>query len=254
VNGLEKKAVSTDLRVVARSAVEPGKRYPEYRQQLRRDFFYSCAYCTMTEFEAKSIRMTIDHYEPRNARADLEHDYSNLMYACGICNERKGDRYPPPEARTNGHRFFRADAEPRADHFELDDKDLKSRTNVGEYTINMLDLNSERLRVVRDVRHRMSKCLPLIAEGLLALRSFPIDQLPAYIRTRARRTVDEMTDLAVAMQEETDDVLLSFAKSDLIEPDETAADRAAKREEYIKGLNALYPNSGFRAPRRRRGS
>jgi hypothetical protein len=63
--------------------------------------------------------------------------------------------------------------------------------------------------------------------------------------------MDDMTDLAIAMQEETDDVLLSFAKSDLIEPDETAADRAAQREEYMKGLNALYPNSGFRAPRRR---
>jgi uncharacterized protein (TIGR02646 family) len=248
----EKKIVSPDLSIVARSVVEPGKRYPEYRQQLRKDFFYSCAYCTMTEFEAQSLRMTIDHYEPRNARRDLENDYNNLMYACGVCNERKGDRSPPPEARADGHRFFRADTEPRADHFELDGIDLKSRTNVGEFTIKMLDLNSERLQHVRDVRERMSKCLPLIAEGILALRSFPVDHLPAYIRTRAMRTMDDITDLAASMQEDTDEVLLSFGKSDLIDPDETAAERAKKREEFMKGLNALYPNSGFRAPRRRR--
>jgi hypothetical protein len=141
--------------------------------------------------------------------------------------------------------------EPRADHFELDGVELKPCTNVGEFTIRMLDLNSERLLKLRDVRDRMSKCLPLIAEGVFALRSFPIDQLPVYIRTRAIKTIDEITDLAASMQEETDDVLLSFAKSDLIDPDETAADRTQKREEYMKGLNALYPNSGFRAPRRR---
>src|ERR1700722_5601923 len=105
------KPTVRDKRIVTRSQVEPGKRYTEYRQPLRRDFFYSCAYCTMTEFEAQSIRMTIDHYEPRNARRDLENDYTNLMYACTVCNERKGDRYPPPEARADGKRFFRADAE-----------------------------------------------------------------------------------------------------------------------------------------------
>jgi hypothetical protein len=248
----DKKIAGRDPRIVARSTVQPGKRYTEYRQQLRKDFFYSCAYCTMTEFEAQSIRMTIDHYEPRNPRDDLENEYSNLMYSCSPCNERKGYRYPPPEARANGHRFFRADAEPRADHFVLDGKELKSRTNVGEFTIKMLDLNSPRLLLIRDVRERLSKCLPLIAEGVMSLRSFPIDQLPAHVRIRALKMVDEITDIAASMQEQVDDVLLSFAKSELIDPDETSADRTTAREAYLEGLKALYPNSGFRAPRRRR--
>jgi 5-methylcytosine-specific restriction endonuclease McrA len=246
------KLTHPDPRIVVRSAVEPRKRYTEYRQELRKDFFYSCAYCTMTEFEAQSIRMTIDHYEPRKAREDLENDYRNLMYACSPCNERKGDRCPPAEARENGHRFFRADEEPRAAHFDIQGKEIKHLTNVGEFTIKVLDLNSERLQLIRDVRNRMSKCLPLVAEGILALRSYPIDQLPAYIRTRALRAIDEMTDFAASMQEDTDAVLMSFAKSDVIDPDETSDDRTKKREEYMKGLNALYPNSGFRAPRRGR--
>jgi 5-methylcytosine-specific restriction endonuclease McrA len=127
-NEVVSKPAAVDRRIVSRSVVEQGKKYPEYRQPLRRDFFYSCAYCTMTEFEAQSIGMTIDHYEPRNAREGLRNDYGNLMYACGVCNQRKGDRCPPSEARADGHRFFRADADVRSDHFEFVGAEVESKT------------------------------------------------------------------------------------------------------------------------------
>jgi 5-methylcytosine-specific restriction endonuclease McrA len=246
------KPQPVDRRLVSRSAVEPGKKYTEYRQTLRKDFFYSCAYCAITEFEAQSIRMTIDHYEPRNARRDLENEYNNLMYACGVCNERKGDRYPSPEVREKGHRFFRPDADVRADHFELEELQLKSKSEVGAFTVNMLDLNREALLKLRDIRERMTKCLPLIAEGVLALRSFPIDHLPPYIRSRAVKTITKIADMAASMDTEVDEVLLSFAKSDLIDPDESSDERSAAREEYIKDLKALYPGKSFRAPRGRK--
>ncbi|MGY4460818.1 hypothetical protein ACVWYI_004778 [Bradyrhizobium sp. LB13.1] len=234
--------------------MEPGKRYPEYRQPLRKDFFYSCAYCTITEFEAQSIRMTIDHYEPRTERADLENDYSNLMYACDICNERKGNRYPPPQARTDGYRFFRADQEARQEHFRHSGEAnrVEGATTVGEFTIKTLDLNREALLGLRDIRERMSKCLPLIAQGVMALRAYPIDQLPPYLRTRALKTVNSMTSVATSMQEQIDDVLYGFAKSELIDPDEASEERKAAREEYIRGLEALYPSKGFRSSRKPR--
>lgn len=56
----------------------------------------------------------------------------------------------------------------------------------------------------------------------------------------------------MSMEREVDETLLAFAKSDLIDPDESSAERAKARNEYMKGLNALYPQSSFRAPRRRR--
>jgi HNH endonuclease len=93
-------ASSTDVApssLVVRSVVEPVEHYDEYRQVLRFDFFYSCAYCTMTESEARGIRFTIDHYEPQSARRDLVNEYSNLLYACDTCNIRKGNRCPSPE-------------------------------------------------------------------------------------------------------------------------------------------------------------
>jgi hypothetical protein len=217
---------------------------------LRKDFFYSCAYCTMTEFEARGIRMVIDHYEPRAARKDLEDEYSNLMYSCDVCNERKGDRCPSSEARASGHRFFRADEEPRADHFELEGLELKFKSSVGEFTIKLLDLNRDALLGLRDVRDRMSKCLPMIAEGVMALRGYPIDHLPTWIRTRALQTINKITDMAATMELEADEILLGFAKSEVIDPDENSSERKKARERYMEGLKALYP-TGFRRPRGR---
>jgi len=171
-----------DQRLIARSQVEPGKKYPEYREELRYDFFHSCAYCTMSEFEAQSIRMTIDHYEPRKARPDLTNEYGNLMYACSVCNERKSDRYPPQEARDNGQRFFRPDEDVRADHFTRTAIFLEPVTEVGNFSIQTLDLNRRGLLKLRELRKRLADCDPLVSEGILALRSFHIDQLPREVK------------------------------------------------------------------------
>src|SRR5665213_225251 len=80
--------------LVERSIVPPDRPYQEYKEVLREDFLWQCAYCTISEYEAQAIRMTIDHYEPRKARPDLENNYNNLMYACSDCNSYKGDRCP----------------------------------------------------------------------------------------------------------------------------------------------------------------
>src|SRR4051812_645405 len=96
----EPSPVSSERRtLVQRSQVAPDLPYGAYRQVIRYDFFYTCAYCTMSEAEAQAIRFCIDHYEPRSARPDLERNYTNLMYACDECNMRKGDRCPPESAR-----------------------------------------------------------------------------------------------------------------------------------------------------------
>ena len=48
--------------LVVRSNPPQGENYNEYKEILRYDFFYTCAYCTMMEAEAAAVRFTIDHY------------------------------------------------------------------------------------------------------------------------------------------------------------------------------------------------
>lgn len=141
-----------DSTLVSRSAVAPVKNYTEYKPSLRHDFFYACAYCTMSEYEAQAIRFCIDHYEPRNSRPDLINEYENLMYSCDECNSRKGDRCPPPEARLQDTRFFRPDSDIRSEHFKYQANNLAGLSNVGYYTIAALDLNRQALKRLRELR------------------------------------------------------------------------------------------------------
>jgi 5-methylcytosine-specific restriction endonuclease McrA len=176
------KSIETDPEVVTRSEVQPGMKYPEYRDHLRYDFFFSCAYCTTTEAEAQGIRMTIDHYEPRSVRRDLENDYANLMYACDPCNTLKGSRCPTSEARAHGHRFFRPDQDVRRQHFEQSGIRLNPKTNVASFSIESLDLNRLSLLRLRGIRNRIANCAKEAAQGILALRRLPIDRLPPEIK------------------------------------------------------------------------
>jgi hypothetical protein len=236
--------------LVRRSTVQLGLKYSDYRQTLRDDFIYSCAYCTMSEAEAQAIRFTIDHYGPKNARPDLIDNYENLMYSCDVCNERKGDRCPPPEARAQGYRFFRPDEDRYQDHFRKDGVRLQSLTNTGYYSLEALDLNRLSLRRIRDIRERLHKCDRLVLEGVLGLRSFHIDRLPPTVKGKAARAIRQVMSMAERMADDIDSVLRSFARSPLIDPDPELEARAEERAANLQPVQALYPGN-WRAPRRK---
>lgn len=235
--------------LVVRTNVPLGLKYGEYKPFLRHDFFCSCAYCTMTESEATAIRFTIDHYEPRVARPDLEHEYSNLMYACDECNLRKGNRTPPVEARTAGFRFFRPDEDARQDHFEKNGLRLNAKSNVGTFTIAALDLNRLSLRRLRDIRDRVTKCDQFAADGVMALRGFRIDRLPPHVKAKAALAIKRAVALAQEAGEDIDALLRDYARSPLDAKDGESAQIAAERRAKLKHLEGLYPGA-WRAHRR----
>jgi len=235
--------------LVVRSEVPLGLQYAEYKQYLRVDFFHSCAYCTIAESEARAIRFTIDHYEPQNARSDLVNEYSNLMYCCEVCNTYKGDRVPPQAAREAGHRFFRPDQDVRKEHFERRGRHLEHKTPVGFYTIETLDLNRQNLRRLRDLRERVLECDKYVVEGIMALRAYPIDFLPAEMRHKANERIKDAMLAAEELVEEIDAVLREHAGSPLVDPDLDAGERSATRAKKLKELEAMYPGGRWRAPR-----
>ena len=182
-------AVVAVTELVTRSQVPPGLKYEEYREYLRPDFFFSCAYCTMCESEAQAIRFTVDHYEPQRYRGDLANDYNNLMYCCDTCNTRKGYRMPSPGERAQGYRFFRPDQDKYGDHFERSGQRITHRSNTGYYTKEALDLNRQGLRRLRELRQRAANCNEYVLGGLRALRRFELDQLPTHLKGSADRSI-----------------------------------------------------------------
>ncbi|WP_156392749.1 HNH endonuclease [Rhizobium sp. Root482] len=241
------QTISTAL--VIRSQVPVRSSYNEYKQELRYDFFYSCAYCCIAETEAGGMRFTIDHYEPQKARNDLVNVYDNLMWSCDVCNQRKGDRYPPVKARQNGFRFFRPDVDVHLEHFSLEGNILKHKTNIAYYTIESLDLNRESLQRVRDIRRRIYSCDEAVSGGVLALSRFPIDRLPTNIRGPAYRAIKQLVDTYETMADAVETALKSHARSPILDEDDSASERAKQRKEKLAALEGMFPGS-WRGPRK----
>lgn len=227
--------------LLARTAVPPGLHYGEYRQYLRRDFYYSCAYCTMAETEAHGIAFAIDHYEPKRASPELENEYGNLLYSCDTCNVMKGDRCPPPEARAKGHRFFRPDKDIYDDHFQTEGIRIKSNTNVGNFSIDFLELNRLSLRRLREIRERLINCAPLVSEEILDIRKFKIDQLPPHVRGLALIAIRRAEAAQKEFAENIDSLLREFARSILLEPEPEAKSQAKERAAKSKNFRGLFP-------------
>ena len=68
------------------------------RTELMRDFGEVCAYCeqlcyTPSKAEKPSDE-SIDHFRPRSRFPNLWLDWPNLIYACRMCNQNKGNKWP----------------------------------------------------------------------------------------------------------------------------------------------------------------
>jgi hypothetical protein len=231
--------------VVRRKDFPVGVAYPEYRQHLRRDFWYACAYCTMTESEAEAIRFTIDHYEPQSVKPELKDVYENLMYACDECNKRKGSLCPSEEMRRDSKRFFRADQDLRGEHFELDGSRVKGKTNVGNYTTLAVDLNRRALIRLRELRQRLLDDDGYVSEGMRALASFAIDRLSPEARTNALAAIKKALEQAGKVYTDMDEALLELSKSEMLMDEKTEDDKRANNERLaqLRQMDGLYPGA-----------
>src|SRR5579872_1587365 len=71
--------------------------YPDWKEQIAKDCFYQCVYCSINEANWGGIdHYHIDHFRPKS-NPEFEHlrnDITNLFYACPVCNRFKSDDWP----------------------------------------------------------------------------------------------------------------------------------------------------------------
>jgi hypothetical protein len=116
--------------------------YKKYRQLLRVDFRYRCAYCERTESYLRSEEVfEIDHFKPKRFR-ELLANYQNLYYSCHKCNLYKSDTWPSDTELSEGFRFSDPCAEDMyVEHLrETADGKLEALTNCGQFTYNRIRL------------------------------------------------------------------------------------------------------------------
>ena len=235
------QSINLDSSLITRSNVPDLSVYSDYREYLRSDFYFSCGYCTMSEVEAQGISFEIDHYEPTSARPDLENKYDNLIYSCSECNSTKSDLSPPEEARRNGYEFFRPDRHVWEDNFASSGIRLIGIGKIGEFTVTALRLNRESLRRLRGLRERLHECDITVARGIVALRSFRLDQLPPTIRANAHKAVNQVTQFAEHAAESVDEILKSAARSPLLNNDYNRAFENNQRTKMLDEAKTLFP-------------
>jgi hypothetical protein len=199
----------------------------------------------MCEGEARALRFEIDHYEPQALRGDLVNVYSNLMYSCEECNNRKGDLSPPDDARAAGVRFFRPDLDHHGDHFGLvvgdDEMFVEGISSIGEFTVEYCDLNRLALRKLRKIRREISEVDQFVAHGVALLKRFPIDSIAREQRGRAASAIKELIGYAEEIGDDIDDLLSTYARSELLDADPESEQRAKSRRAKMKEFKALYP-------------
>lgn len=227
--------------VVVRSKVLPRVNYLDYREELRLDFCYSCAYCSMTEFEGSGIGFQIDHYYPRSTHPQLINEYENLMWTCERCNQYKTDFCPDVQDIQVGNIIIRPDRDDPGNHFDLRGYLLMGKTHTGDFNIEWLDLNRRQLIVLRELRERFSDATDYIAFGIQQLISFKIDRVSKDKRVIFQKIRKRVLEKKGQLEKSINSVLREFARSPLLDDDPGKKEYIKKRKEFLKQSKAITP-------------
>jgi hypothetical protein len=222
--------------LVVRTPVALKQDYGDYEDELRVDFWYSCAYCSICEAEAQGLAFGIDHYESKKARSDLLTVYSNLMYACTLCNSFKWKYHPPVSARALGFRFFKADVDDASEHFDIVGDEIVGKTPTGEFTKETLNLNRDQLVRLRALRRKLARSVEQIVFGVRALRGIRLDRLSKEQKIRFQFGVVEVT----SDKRKLDNALRALCRSTLLDAEPETEARTKSRREYLHNLKAQF--------------
>ena len=144
--------------------------YREYRSCLRWDFGFTCAFCLLHEAdfspegESGLGVFTIEHLEPQSINKRERNEYTNLVYACRLCNRA---RSVAPRA-VKGRRLLDPTKDAWAKHFQISGNSLVSQEEDvdASYTCEAYDFNDDRKVARREKRATfLSSYIRLVKEG-----------------------------------------------------------------------------------------
>ena len=125
--------------------------YEKYRECLRLDFAYRCAYCLAHEVEVgpsgKFGGFEIEHFRPqgRHEFRRFANTYTNLLWACHACNRAKDFGWPTAAEIAKGERFVDPSAEPLGAFLTVAGDEVVPNPSepAATYMIEEIHLNSD---------------------------------------------------------------------------------------------------------------
>ncbi len=116
------------------------------RETVRRRARFLCEYCYTNE-RWQYVRFTIDHIIPND-----DDSPENLALACFHCNRRKSNKISVYDERIKKEiSLFNPRTDNWKDHFAWSDDKITiiAKTETGKITIDLLELNRERILQIR---------------------------------------------------------------------------------------------------------
>lgn len=131
-----------------------GKYYWHWKEELSVEGKQQCVYCSININSFGGIRnFHVEHYKPKAADKfpKLEHEYSNLFFACSICNSFKSDDWKnEPNKELDNEAFPDPSKINYSDFLFIDSQfNVDSKFFTGKYIINKLYLNRPQLILER---------------------------------------------------------------------------------------------------------
>lgn len=117
-------------------------KYTEFKPLLREDFEHRCVYCGIHENELGGPRLfAVEHLKPKGKFPLLRLDYTNTLYACGICNSYKGEDWPSNNPLADGKGYIDPCVVDYEHHFAIDAQfAMTGISDVGRYMAKRLRL------------------------------------------------------------------------------------------------------------------
>lgn len=248
---------------VERTPVIAQTNYNNYEPILRWDFWFSCAYCTLTEIEANGVAYNIDHYIPTSTVPGglLKTEYSNLMYTCYRCNRTKSDF--PTDTWLNEGRILhlRPDQDNFHDHLKFSENGLEHISERGELHLALLGLDLDPMKTVYLKRNTimeeqakintilkelnsnriLDELHPQHREHFLKTKSTFVEQIKAIrqlidpdCKTFLEEKVDDLFDVQVARITNSSTLVSEFKSED-------RKKEMSKRRKDLKRIGAVIP-------------
>lgn len=195
-------------------------KYREYRPCLRLDYGFRCAYCGSHEVEVSNVSpfglFEVDHFRPKSWKQfrRLQASYSNLRWACALCNRTKGEAWPSEQEQAGGYRLLDPVSDVLSEHIvENAEHELEALTDNGQYFIDTFDLNSKLHRLRRSLR--------------------PNPQLVAALRI----AVENAAGAAPQLQEDLAKLAAHLDESPHDAPDDCLCSKRSRRPSYLRLVN-----------------
>ncbi|WP_133733816.1 HNH endonuclease [Nocardia ignorata] len=148
--------------VTAKSKNKPEKwRDPQIKDALSEETAGKCAYCESTIADVSYPH--VEHMVPKSIRPDLAHRWSNMTWACQVCNTEKGDFYDAVQGILSPY------DDDMAEHLHFAGGILSFQLGAvrGEITVRVLKLN--RIDLVRERCDRLTKVRDMLERWNVAI-------------------------------------------------------------------------------------